>query len=808
MDKDDKKPKTYVSTFRFALKPQGGKQKENGLGTTKRMLTGNKLRCSSAAGIGVTASKTSFKNSVASLTLTQCSTGHAGEYTCMAENSAGRTSSSALLQITEHGARPKEIPTSSNHEQRNDVSLKSESHKNTVGSWQHREEKDKVIRDCRLQTKTPTSKGPSLEFLDPPEKVEVCVGQQARLHCEFRSSSLPVACCWIYNKAKVVSGGSRVTVRSEGTQSSLEISEAVPEDTGSYTVIVRNRHGSAQHTLSLSVTDRPTPPSSQPVASRVSTQSLVLSWTGPSYDGGTAVLGYIVEALQEGSKEPGSWTEISRCKNTSHQICSGLEPLGRYMFRVRAWNFAGTSEPSQESLYIKMAAAKEEKHEPDSYVTVTIDTQHRVRDHYNVYEKLGVGKFGEVYRLTHKETGKEFAAKFYRARTSKDKSEAHKEIKIMNKLHHPKIVQCLAAYELRPELAMIMEYVAGGELFERIVDENFEHTEPTSARYVQQILEGMQYVHKQKIIHLDLKPENIVCVDTSGTQIKIIDFGLASELVEGKPLMVMHGTPEFVAPEVINYEPVGVETDMWSIGVICFILLSGESPFQGNNDAETFSLVTAASFEFDPESFEDISDEAKDFIRSLLKKDRRSRLSCTEALAHSWMASFTPLIRRPTKSLKKEKMRRFLARRKWKKTGQAVLALNRMANLYSRPEFSGSSSEEPVWSREAEAAIQSLDKQLQTEPHFQQALKDITLPKGETAQLTCLVDGYPQPEVKWLHNEEPLCDSSRVKMQQDEDGFCSLVVADLALSDSGIYVCIAQNKLGEAMCSAKLKVEL
>ncbi|KAK5611770.1 hypothetical protein CRENBAI_010143 [Crenichthys baileyi] len=858
MDKDDKKPKTYVSTFRFALKPQGGKQKENGLGTTKRMLTGNnKLRCSSAAGVKqgkmwsvesptfkepirdgsvcvggditfqgvitgtqplnvswlhngivVTASKTSFKNSVASLTLTQCSTVNAGEYTCMAENSAGRTSSSALLQITDYEAGTKEIPTSSNREQRNDVSLKSESRKNTVGSWQHREEKDKVIRDCRLQTKTPTSKGPPLEFLDPPEKVEVCVGQQAWLHCEFRSSSLPVACCWIYNKAKVVSGGSRVTVRSEGTQSSLEISQAVPEDTGSYTVIVRNRHGSAQHTLSLSVIDRPTPPSSQPVASRVSTQSLVLSWTGPSYDGGTAVLGYIVEALQEGSKEPGSWTEISRCKNTSHQICSGLEPLGRYRFRVRAWNFAGTSEPSQESLYIKMAAAKEKKHEPDSYVTVTIDTQHKVRDHYNVHEKLGVGKFGEVYRLTHKETGKEFAAKFYRARTSKDKSEAHKEIKIMNKLHHPKIVQCLAAYELRPELAMVMEYVAGGELFERIVDENFEHTEPTSARYVQQILEGMQYVHKQKIIHLDLKPENIVCVDTSGTQIKIIDFGLASELVEGKPLMVMHGTPEFVAPEVINYEPVGIETDMWSIGVICFILLSGESPFQGNNDAETFSLVTAASFEFDPESFEDISDEAKDFIRSLLKKDRRSRLSCTEALSHSWMASFTPLIRRPTKSLNKEKMRRFLTRRKWKKTGQAVLALNRMANLYSRPEFSGSSSEEPVWSREAEAAIQSLDKQLQTEPHFQQALKDITLPKGVTAQLTCLVDGYPQPEVKWLHNEEPLCDSSRVKMQQDEDGFCSLVVADLAPSDSGIYVCIAQNKLGEAMCSAKLKVEL
>ncbi|XP_070708167.1 myosin light chain kinase, smooth muscle-like [Pempheris klunzingeri] len=379
----------------------------------------------------------------------------------------------------------------------------------------------------------------------------------------------------------------------------------------------------------------------------------------------------------------------------------------------------------------------------------------------------------------------------------------------MNCLHHPKLVQCVAAYDTRSEMVMVMEYIAGGELFERIVDDNFEHTEPTSARYVQQILEGMQYVHKQNIVHLDLKPENIVCVDTTGTRIKIIDFGLARKLEEGKPLMVMHGTPEFVAPEVISYEPVSLETDMWSIGVICFILLSGESPFQGNSDAETFALVTAARYEFDQESFEDISDQAKDFISSLLKKDRRCRLPCTEALAHPWMVSFTPLNRRPTKSLNKGKMRRFLAKRKWKKTGKAVLALQRMANLSNRPDSPGSSSaEEPGWSQEAEEAIQSLDKQLQSEPRFQQALKDTTLPKGATAQLTCLVNGYPQPEVKWLQNEQPVSESHRVTMEQNEDGLCSLLVADLESSDSGVYVCRACNKLGEAISSAKLKVEM
>uniref|UniRef100_A0A667WQ32 Myosin, light chain kinase 5 n=1 Tax=Myripristis murdjan TaxID=586833 RepID=A0A667WQ32_9TELE len=146
-------------------------------------------------------------------------------------------------------------------------------------------------------------------------------------------------------------------------------------------------------------------------------------------------------------------------------------------------------------------------------------------------------------------------------------------------------------------------------------------------------------MHQQNIIHLDLKPENIVCVDHTGTSIKVIDFGLASRLDPNTPLKVMHGTPEFVAPEVISYEPVCLATDMWSIGVICYILLSGESPFQGNSDDETLALVTAAQWEFDEDSFEEITEQAKDFISSLLNKNTRRRMTCEEALAHPWMVS-------------------------------------------------------------------------------------------------------------------------------------------------------------------------
>ncbi|KAM6963475.1 myosin light chain kinase, smooth muscle-like [Tautogolabrus adspersus] len=830
MDKDGRKQTTFVSTFRLALKPQARplcvkRQKEDGLDTTDRALLGNnKCEVLSATDSRLqrvqTLEKPHFKQP-----LSDCMVCEGSDATFQ-----GVITGRLPLGVSWQNNASKGKPRASNHDLHSEDNVKDASSENNnlslaseVKNQEKEEEKAPTpvspptssvstdIRDTNLERKVSSRKvssAPPVEFLNPPDQVEVRLGEQARLHCEFRSSSVPVACCWIFNKDKVVVGGPKQSVRSSETQSSMEVFKACSEDTGSYTVIVRNRKGSAQHTVSLSVIDRPEPPASQPVVSQLSTQSLVLSWTGPSYDGGTAVLGYIVEVRQEeGLTEPGSWTEVtSRCKNTCYHVRSGLEPLGQYRFRVRTYNSAGVSEPSQESECIRMETAKQKKEEPESYITVTIDTKHKVKDHYNVHEKLGVGKFGQVFRLSHKETGQESAGKFYRARTSKEREAARKEIEIMNCLHHPKLVQCLAGYETRSEMVMVMEYIAGGELFERIVDEAFEHTEPTSARYMQQILEGMQYVHKQNIVHLDLKPENIVCMDTTGTRIKIIDFGLASKLEEGNTLKVMHGTPEFVAPEVINYEPVGLETDMWSIGVICFILLSGESPFQGNSDAETLVNVTAACYEFDQESFEDISDQAKDFISSLLKKDMRCRLSCTEALAHPWMVSFTPLNRRPTKSLKKGKMKRFLARRKWKKTGKAVLALQRMANLSNRPDSPGSSSEEPGWSQEAEEAIQLLDKQLQSEPRFQQALKDIALPKGATAHLTCILNGYPQPEVKWLQNEKPVSESSRVTMEQHE-GLCALVVADLEPSDSGVYVCRASNKLGEAMCSAKLKVE-
>uniref|UniRef100_A0A8C3GU84 Uncharacterized protein n=1 Tax=Corvus moneduloides TaxID=1196302 RepID=A0A8C3GU84_CORMO len=237
----------------------------------------------------------------------------------------------------------------------------------------------------------------------------------------------------------------------------------------------------------------------------------------------------------------------------------------------------------------------------------------------------------------------------------------------MNLLHHPRLVQCLDAFQGPTELVMVMEYVAGGELFERIVDDDFEHTEPSSAQYVRQILEGLRFMHGQAIVHLDLKPENIVCVSPDSHWVKIIDFGLARKL--GEQEGVLHGTPEFMAPEVVAFEPVSFSTDMWSVGVICYILLSGESPFQGDTDMETLSNVTAAQWDFGEETFSEISQQAKDFINQLLQKDPCRRLPSAGALLHPWLQHPQPS---SPKVLSKERIRQFLARRKWQVPGSVT----------------------------------------------------------------------------------------------------------------------------------------
>ncbi|XP_068445873.1 myosin light chain kinase family member 4 [Clinocottus analis] len=265
---------------------------------------------------------------------------------------------------------------------------------------------------------------------------------------------------------------------------------------------------------------------------------------------------------------------------------------------------------------------------------------HQIANYYTIHrdEVLGGGRFGQVHKCIENSTGLMLAAKIIKARSQKEKDVVRNETQVMNQLNHPNLIQLYAAFESRHDIILVMEYVEGGELFDRIIDENYNLTELDTVLFIRQICEGLQYMHKMYILHLDLKPENILCVSRATNKIKIIDFGLARRYKPREKLRVNFGTPEFLAPEVINYEFVSFPTDMWSLGVITYMLLSGLSPFLGDDDNETLNNILACQWNFEEEEFTDISDEAKDFITLLLVKSKSWRMSAAESLRHPWLS--------------------------------------------------------------------------------------------------------------------------------------------------------------------------
>ncbi|XP_067905468.1 myosin light chain kinase 3 isoform X2 [Heterodontus francisci] len=300
--------------------------------------------------------------------------------------------------------------------------------------------------------------------------------------------------------------------------------------------------------------------------------------------------------------------------------------------------------------------------------------------HYN--EVLGGGRFGQVIKCAETSTGLELAAKIIKVKGPKDREDIKNEITVMNQLSHVNLIQLYDAFEAKNNVTLIMEYVGGGELFDRIIDENYNLTELETIIFMKQICEGVQYLHQQYVLHLDLKPENILCVDNKGNQIKIIDFGLARRYKPREKLKVHFGTPEFLAPEVVNYDYVSFPTDMWSVGVITYMLVSGLSPFLGDHDTETMNNIINANWDFDAEGFENVSEEAKEFISNLLVKEKSSRFSAAQCLKHSWLNNLPEKAKKCRVRLRSQVMlRKYIAQRLWKKNYYAVAAVNRLRKL-------------------------------------------------------------------------------------------------------------------------------
>ncbi|XP_050840283.1 death-associated protein kinase 2-like isoform X2 [Serinus canaria] len=307
-----------------------------------------------------------------------------------------------------------------------------------------------------------------------------------------------------------------------------------------------------------------------------------------------------------------------------------------------------------------------------------------VEDMYELMEKLGSGHFGVVRLCRERSTGAFYAAKqvkLRRGRLGVERAQVEREVSILRQLQHPNILRLHELFAGTAEVVLVLELISGGELFDFIAEKEML-SEEEAIEFLGQILSGVQYLHARLIAHFDLKPENIMLQDKDVPKpwIKIIDFGLAQQLEDGTTYKSLCGTPQYIAPEVINYEPLSPATDMWSIGVITYILLSGLSPFQGETDAETLSNIVAGAYEFEERCFSQTSELAKDFIRQLLLKEPERRMTAAECLVHPWIKPLSrkQVLSRSRSSINMRNFRKFNARRKWKLSYNTVSACNRL----------------------------------------------------------------------------------------------------------------------------------
>uniref|UniRef100_A0A3Q3D3L7 non-specific serine/threonine protein kinase n=1 Tax=Hippocampus comes TaxID=109280 RepID=A0A3Q3D3L7_HIPCM len=261
--------------------------------------------------------------------------------------------------------------------------------------------------------------------------------------------------------------------------------------------------------------------------------------------------------------------------------------------------------------------------------------QEDVELHYEMGEELGSGQFAIVRKCKEKSSGSEYAAKFIKkrrlssSRRGVSREEIEREVNILREIQHSNIITLHDIFENKTDVILILELVSGGELFDFLAEKE-SLSEEEATQFLKQILDGVHYLHSKRIAHFDLKPENIMLLDKNvpNPRIKLIDFGIAHQIKAGNEFKNIFGTPEFVAPEIVNYEPLGLEADMW---------LSGASPFLGETKQETLTNISAVNYDFDEEYFSNTSELAKDFIRRLLVKDPKKRMTIDDSLQHPWI---------------------------------------------------------------------------------------------------------------------------------------------------------------------------
>eukprot|EP00742_Colponemidia_sp_Colp-10_P006479 GILJ01006941.1.p1 GENE.GILJ01006941.1~~GILJ01006941.1.p1 ORF type:complete len:563 (+),score=73.58 GILJ01006941.1:1062-2750(+) len=327
---------------------------------------------------------------------------------------------------------------------------------------------------------------------------------------------------------------------------------------------------------------------------------------------------------------------------------------------------------------------------PTAAVCFSTENPVPINQLYEFRGKLGAGQFAVVREATNRATNQRVAIKIIdKGRLlPSQQSRLHAEVQVMRTAQHPHIVKLLDVFETDLHLYIVMELARGGELFDRICERG-HFSEKTASRVMQKMVEAVDYLHSLGIIHRDLKPENVLLDSMDDDiNIKIADFGLCKIFEKNDELAAPRltraktnvGTPGYQAPEVLERKAYGNECDLWSLGVILYILLCGFPPFQDNDGdpSNQNRLIREATFSFPSPWWDSISDLAKDLVSHLLVKDVTQRYTADQVLNHPWiMGVNTPDMHLSTMI---RRAKQFNAQRRLRSIVFASMALSRMSS--------------------------------------------------------------------------------------------------------------------------------
>ncbi|XP_060774205.1 caM kinase-like vesicle-associated protein [Neoarius graeffei] len=307
-----------------------------------------------------------------------------------------------------------------------------------------------------------------------------------------------------------------------------------------------------------------------------------------------------------------------------------------------------------------------------------------VTDKYDLGQMVRSEEFCEIFRAKEKSTQKMYTCKkFLKKDGRKVRKAAKNEILILKMVKHHNILQLVDVFETRKEYFLFLELATGREVFDWILDQGY-YSERDTSNVIRQVLEAVAYLHSLRIVHRNLKLENLVYYNRlKHSKIVISDFHLAK--LENGLIKEPCGTPEYLAPEVVGRQRYGRPVDCWAIGVVMYILLSGNPPFydeaddddDDSHDKNMFRKILSGDYEFDSPYWDDISDSAKSLVASLMEVDQDQRLTAQEAISHEWISGNAA----SDKNIKDgvcAQIEKNFAKAKWKKAVRVTTLMKRL----------------------------------------------------------------------------------------------------------------------------------